>query len=119
MNKVALEGLEFFGYHGVSGAERQTGNRYGVDIVAETDFGTAATEDNLSDTVDYVQLYGIIRDEVAIPSKLLENVAHRICEKVLTNFPKVKNIEITVRKYNPPLGGICYCASITYKKERL
>ena len=39
---------------------------------------------------------------MAVPSKLLEHVAHRIIEAVKRNFPTVTGGEITISKLRPP-----------------
>lgn len=117
MGIVALEGADFFAYHGFSEEERKIGNKYSVDIQVRTDLEEAALEDNLDKTVDYGELYKIIRQEMEIPSRLLESVAKRIVDAVYQRFPFINSIEISISKYNPPIGGICHRSRITLEKH--
>ncbi len=118
MGKIALEGLEFFAYHGFSKEEQKVGNRYGIDITIEVDFERAARQDKIDSTVDYHALYKVISNEMAEPTKLLENIAERIVNAVFQHFKQVFSVEISVSKFNPPIGGICQRARIKMKRER-
>lgn len=116
--KVALEGLQFHAYHGVYDHERNTGNKFEVDIIVETDFSQAAQHDELKGTVDYVTLFEIIKAEMQVPSKLIETVAEKIIERVLAELPAVLQVELKVAKLNPPIGGECSKAWIKIVKRR-
>ncbi|MEJ0032338.1 MAG: dihydroneopterin aldolase [Bacteroidota bacterium] len=72
IGKVILEGLEFHAYHGVYPHERSSGNKFEVDIEVETRFSASAFHDDLSGTLDYEDLYKVIKTEMEKPSKLLE-----------------------------------------------
>lgn len=116
--RVALEGLEFHAYHGVYPHERSSGNKFEVDIVVETKFDHSAFEDDLSGTINYEDLYAIVKSEMEKPSKLLETVAHSISEKVLTAFSSAMVVDVTISKFNPPIGGVCKKASVVVSKIR-
>jgi dihydroneopterin aldolase len=118
MGKITLEGLEFFAFHGYYDEEQKIGNKYGVDITIETSLKKAGTDDKLSETIDYEELYKIIREEMNKPSRLLENIAGRIINAVFTNFPLITFIEISISKFNPPIGGICKRAIVTLSSAR-
>lgn len=118
MGRIALEGLEFFAFHGYYDEEQKIGNKYGVDIAIETFLKKAGIDDKLSETIDYEALYKIIRDDMALPSRLLENIAERIINSVLANFPMVTFVEVSVSKFNPPIGGICRRAVVTISRDR-
>jgi 7,8-dihydroneopterin aldolase/epimerase/oxygenase len=113
MGTIALEGLEFFAYHGVSGEEQKIGNRYQIDIQIVTDFSEAAENDELRDTVDYADLYEIIAEVMKIKSRLLEHIAKLIISNVRERYPNIEKIEVTVSKFNPPIGGVCTRAKVT------
>ena len=113
MAQIRLEGIEFFAYHGHHDEERITGNKYSVDLKIETDLKDAAKSDALSDTVNYEIIYAIIKEEMAKPARLLEHLAFRINEKMLKEFPGIQEVETSVSKFNPPLGGICKQATVT------
>ncbi|WKN33194.1 dihydroneopterin aldolase [Porifericola rhodea] len=118
MGKIELQGLEFFAYHGFHEEERKIGNRYEVDIKVETDFDKAAADDMLKHTVDYGQLYNIIKEEMEQSTKLLERLAGRIAERVFKEISVVERLEVSISKLNPPLGGLCKKAKVSLHKSR-
>ena len=65
----------------------------------------AAKTDNLNNTIDYQQVYQVIAKEMEQSSSLLENVAYRILTSLQSNFPMIKNVRVSIKKMNPPLGG--------------
>lgn len=118
MGKITLEGLEFFAFHGYYDEEQKIGNKYGVDITIESSLDKAGADDKLSETINYEELYQIIREEMSKPSRLLENIGGRIMNAVFTNFPLVTFIEISISKFNPPIGGICKRAVVSLTSAR-
>lgn len=113
MGIIALEGLEFFAYHGYYEEEQKIGNRYQVDIQITTDFSEAAEEDKLGGTVNYEDLYRIIASIMKDKIKLLEHIAQRIIQQVRIQYPAVSEIKVSISKLNPPIGGVCERAKIT------
>ncbi|UOQ72142.1 dihydroneopterin aldolase [Hymenobacter cellulosilyticus] len=118
MGQIALEGMEFFAYHGFFDEEQRLGNRYSVDLYVGTDLHAAGTSDDLASTVNYVDLYGIVKTEMAVPARLLEHVGHRILDRVLEQYPHVKSVKVSVAKHNPPFGGVCARSRVTMKRKR-
>ena len=105
MNWIELKGMTFHAFHGVGAQERKVGNIYTVDLKFESDIRKAAETDDLNDTVNYASVYAIVKNEMAIPSNLIEHVAHRIIRHIRTDFPLINAIEIRLAKQNPPFGG--------------
>jgi dihydroneopterin aldolase len=116
--KVSLEGLEFHAYHGVYPHERSSGNKFEVDIWVETDFSEAAFRDELAGTLNYEDLYLVVKSEMEKPSKLLETVANQIAEETLHTFGEAFSVEVKIAKFNPPIGGVCKKASVVVVKSR-
>lgn len=117
MGEIALEGMEFFAFHGFYDEEQKIGNKYGVDLYLKTDLHTAGASDNLAATVNYEKLYKLVVQEMGQPARLLEHLGHRILEGVLTEFPGVQHVKVSVSKFNPPLGGICHKAKVTLERS--
>lgn len=115
MNKdiVSLEGMEFYAFHGFYAEEREKGNDFVVDVHVTTDFSIASETDELEGTVNYETIYAITKEEMAIPTKLLERVAQRILDRLFNSFSNVSLIEISVAKKNPPVGGAVNQSRIT------
>jgi len=78
MGKVFLEGMEFFGYHGMYPEERVLGNRFLVNLELHTDFEDAMLTDRLEGTVDYAQLYQLVKVRMENRVQLLEHLGYNI-----------------------------------------
>ena len=105
MGKILLEGMEFFAYHGVYQEERETGQFFSVDLEILADYSKACHSDKLEDAIDYVQIYELVKAEMAIPSSLLENVAQRIIDSIRKNFEQIESIKVKITKLHPPISG--------------
>jgi len=102
---IRLVGLTFYGYHGVSAAERETGRQFEIDCELEHDLADAGHSDSIKDTVDYSQAYSLIRETVEGEAySLLEGLANRLAAQLLDKFA-VYRVTLKVRKLHPPLGG--------------
>ena len=86
--------------------------------MVKADLSTSAVSDKLEDTVDYVLLNKIVKEEMAIPSKLLEEVANRILNRIFNESQMVNFAEVAVSKINPPIGGDVEKVTIILSKER-
>ncbi len=115
---ISLEGLEFHAYHGVYPHERSSGNKFEVDVTVETAINASAFADDLSGTINYEDLYAMVRSEMEKPSKLLERVGHEMAAGILARFPQANSVTITIAKFNPPIGGVCRKASVTIQQSR-
>jgi dihydroneopterin aldolase len=113
MSLIKLEGMEFFSYHGCFKEEQVIGTKFLVDLSIEADVNDAAIHDDLHLTINYLSVYLMIKKQMAIKSKLLENVAKRILDELYKEFPGVIKAEVKVSKLNPPLGGKLNCVSLT------
>jgi dihydroneopterin aldolase len=118
MGLVSLRGLEFFAYHGYYDEEQKVGNKYSVDVTVKADLKKAAVQDTLSETVNYESLYNIVKDHMKVRSRLLEHIGYEIIQSVFEEFEQVRWVEVSIVKYNPPIGGVCKEARVTLNQER-
>ena len=105
MGTIKVENIKVFAYHGCLNEETKIGSDYRVELVVIADLKTSSESDNLNDTVDYVLLNKIVKEEMNIPSKLLETVAKRILNRIFKESDLVTKATISVSKINPPIGG--------------
>ena len=105
MNKIQVEGIKLYAYHGCLEEEAKIGTNYIVDVTMETDFAEASKTDDLSKTIDYVIVYNIVKKQMAIRSKLIEQVGQRIINEIKKEFKGLKKTEVKVTKLNPPMNG--------------
>ena len=89
-----------------------------MDLSVDADLDLSSETDVLSDTVDYVHLNKIVKEEMSESSKLLEHVAKRILDRIFTELDPVQASKVKVAKLNPPLGGDVESVSITLSRTR-
>lgn len=105
MGIVKLENIRVFAYHGCLKEEAKIGSDYRVDLEIKANLRQSAKTDLLRDTVDYVFLNKIVREEMLRPTHLLETVAKRILDRIFEEVPMVVKATVWVSKLNPPIGG--------------
>jgi len=117
---IFLEGLRFYGYHGVNPEERVLGQRFVVDVEIAVDLQRAGQSDVLGDTISYSDLYKLVRGIVeGEPRNLLEAVAETIASEVFRVFAPVLAVVVTVRKPEAPLkGAILDAAGVCITRTR-
>lgn len=118
MGTIKVKNIRVYSYHGCLVEEGKIGSDYRVDLAVKADLSKSAKTDELADTVDYVHLNRIVKEEMAIRSKLLEEVANRILNRILSEIPIVKRAKVEVSKINPPIGGNVAMVTIEMSKSR-
>ena len=103
--KIYLRNVRFHAFHGVLPQEGIVGNDYLVNLVLDYDFSSAMKTDDLQGTLNYAEVYQKVREEMAVPSKLLEHVAGRIAHRLFSDFPEIQKLQLSITKVNPPMGG--------------
>jgi dihydroneopterin aldolase len=105
MGIIKVEGIKFRANHGCMDEEAKIGGMYIVDVMLDADFTEAAKDDELSKTIDYCEVYELVKAEMGIRSKLIENVAQRIMDKLKQRFTQLLYAEVKVTKLSPPING--------------
>lgn len=105
MHTILVEGINVYAHHGCLDEEGRIGCNYTVDVTMETDFTEAAQTDDLTKTIDYVIVYNIVREQMGIRAKLLEQVGQRIVDALKKEFSTLKKLSVKVTKLNPPMNG--------------
>lgn len=113
--EIELCGMEFHSFHGCLEKEKREGNDFVVDFRCSYDISSAAGSDDLRDTLDYSEIYGIVAAQMAVPSNLLEHVASRIADAVAAAHPELEHFEVKVSKKNPPVEGVARWSAVTVK----
>lgn len=118
MGKIKVENIRVYAYHGCLREETLIGSDYSVNIIIGANLSRASTTDDLSDTVDYVLVNQIVKEEMNQPSKLLEHVAQRILKRVFSEISMANKVEVLVSKINPPIRGDVSKVTIVLKEKR-
>ena len=112
---IYLDNVRFHAYHGVLEQERKTGGDFLVSLRVGFPIEKAMCSDDVSDTLNYAALYEMVKKEITVTSKLLENVAYRICKKMTETYPEIESVELKITKKNPPMGADCDGAGVEMK----
>ena len=103
MDKIAIDGIEFYGYHGDLPEERELGQKYSVDLELMLDRIKAGKSDQLDDTIDYAAVVRRVHDIGRTEQyNLIEALAERIAAVILKEFSP-KEIHVRVTKPHPPI----------------
>lgn len=115
MAKLAIEGMEFYAYHGYYKEEQKVGGRYTVDVYLKLPSEKSGETDRLADTVNYEDIYQIVKDVMAEPANLIEHVAHEILVRLKAKLNLSKKVSVRVRKHRPPMPGVVAQAFVEIK----
>ena len=109
---ICLRNVRFHAFHGVMPQERMVGADFLVNLRVVYPLEKAMQSDEVGDTLNYAELYALVKAEMAEPSKLLEHVAGRIVSAIEKRFPQVTSIDLELTKQNPPMGADCDGAGV-------
>jgi dihydroneopterin aldolase len=112
---IELKGLHFFSFHGLYGEEKKVGGEFLVDLFVK--FTEKKRITTIDETVSYASLYAIVKEEMNQPRELLETLTQSIADKIHTDYPSLKEIEIHIEKKNPPIIGFMGSVAVNYKKQ--
>lgn len=116
---ILLNELHFHAFHGVGTQEQLVGNDFVVSLKLRTDLSRAILSDEVNDTVSYADVFQSVKEEMEIPSRLLEHVAGRIIQRLFDDYSTVDEITLTLLKRNPPMNADIASAGVevTVKRE--
>ena len=116
MGLITVEGIRVFAYHGHLPEEEKLGGHFIVNVWVTADTSEAEKTDDLNDTVDYVKIIEIVKEQMAIRSDMIEHPARRIVDAILP-IQKVKKVKVEVEKINPPIDATFDKISVTTHGE--
>ena len=103
---IDLQGMEFHAFHGCYDLEQRVGNRFEVTLSITTELGGIAAHDAVEEAVNYLTVYEIVRERMAVTQRTIIEALH-------ARFPAVRHVRCTVAKLAPPLGGKIARVSVT------
>ena len=115
---ICLHEVRFYAFHGVMPQERSVGGEFLVSVKVGYPLEKAISSDDVADTLNYAELYELVKKEMMLPSSLLEHVMGRIVEAIEKAFPKVTSVEVKIKKVNPPMGSDSNGAEVMGRFER-
>jgi dihydroneopterin aldolase len=106
MDKIFVNGMKFYGYHGVFPEEQKLGQRFNVDVALTLDLSKAGQTDDLHETVNYKEVYDAVKEIIEGNSvKLLESLAESVAASLLGKFTSIDETTVKVIKPDPPIPG--------------
>ena len=115
---ICLHEVRFYAFHGVMPQERSVGGEFFVSVKVGYPLEKAMSSDDVADTLNYAELYELVKKEMMQPSSLLEHVMGRIVEAIEKAFPEVTSVEVKIKKVNPPMGSDSNGAEVMGRFER-
>lgn len=116
-DKIVIRDMHFYGYHGVFDSERELGQRFEVDVELHLDLRVIGRSDDLEMTVNYVDVYTIVKELVEEREfHLVEGLAEAIAEEILTAYD-LERVVIRVRKPHAPIGGVTAGVEVEIERE--
>jgi dihydroneopterin aldolase len=102
---IEVNGIKIYAFHGCLEEEAKIGGNYLVDVMLNTNFFNAAENDDLTQTINYVDINKIVCEEMSIRSKLIEHVGQRIIKRIKKEIKNITYLRIKVTKICPPING--------------
>jgi len=113
---IELKKLRFLAYHGLYPEERKTGNEFEINLSVSYQ-PSSGTITGISDTVNYSELYELLKSEMQKPRHLLETLVMEVAEIIHLSFPRIKKIEISITKLHVPIVKFTGTAGVRFMKE--
>ncbi len=118
MDYIILKNIKIHARHGCLKEEAILGTDFLITVKMGLDLSVAGRSKRIEDTVNYAEVYELIRKEMQKPEKILEAVAYRIVEHIMSKFPLIREIEFQLAKQNPPLPGELEQSMIILHRKR-
>ena len=111
---IELKGLQFYSFHGLYAEEKKVGGEFVVDVFAKFP-ATSHSLTSIEETVNYTEVFEIIKKEMDQPRELLETLTQSIAKKIHDKFSSIIEIEVRVVKKVPPIAGFNGTVAATYR----
>ena len=115
MECIELKNIICYANHGVTEQEKIIGNKYRIDLKLFLDLKKAMISDNLEDTINYADIFSIVKKEMSFSSHLIEHVACRIIQTIKQTYPEISSVKIRLAKIRPPVEGEIQEAAVILK----
>ena len=119
MDKIKVNQMMFYGYHGLFSEENKLGQRFTVDVELMGDFRKAGQTDRMEDSIDYGQVYEVTKEIMEGKAyNLLESLAETIAQSMFDSFSLLETITIYIDKPGPPISGYYQSVGVEVTRKR-
>ena len=116
---IFITGVVVHARHGVMKHETEVGQRFVIDLELYTDLSESSRTDRLADTVSYSHVVETATDAFKNASyRLLERAAGAVADAILTTFPRVRTVKVTVHKPHAPIAEIFEDVGVVLTRNR-
>ncbi len=116
MITIHLHNVIFYSYHGILEEEKISGNEF--EFSADIEFREEDQVINsIHQTINYVDVYEIIKHRMSIPTALLETVIMDIGNTIKSNYDNIRSISIHLKKLHPPITGFQGAVGVSWHKQ--
>jgi len=105
MDRIVLEGMEFYASVGYYQEEKELKGRFSIDVAIWSDLSASGASDDLNETINYETVYQFCKNVMALEYDLLETIGTEIADEIKNQWPHIEKVRVSVSKWNPPLPG--------------
>tara|TARA_B100001996_G_scaffold380668_1_gene368521 strand:+ start:76 stop:429 length:354 start_codon:yes stop_codon:yes gene_type:complete len=117
MGLIKVEGIKLYAYHGHLPEEAILGGHFLINVYVNTDTTLVEKSDELEDTVDYVKIVDVVKEQMLIRSNMIEHPAARIADNILL-LKHVIDVKVEVEKLNVPINANFSKISATIQRKK-
>ncbi|MBC7851400.1 MAG: dihydroneopterin aldolase [Chitinophagaceae bacterium] len=116
MVSIELQNLRFHAFHGLYEGEARTGSPYEVSLRISYDEGKSVFAD-INDTINYAEIFAIVKQRMMVPTPLLEKLADGIIRRIKHQYPRTREISLTIFKLHAPIENLEGRVGVTLTKQ--
>jgi dihydroneopterin aldolase len=116
MITIHLNNVQLHAFHGIYEGEEKTGNPYIINLDVSYDEKVSNFEE-LKNTIDYVDLFEIVRIRMQVPTGLLEKVCEGVIRRIRHQYPFVKEVNLSIHKLQAPIEHFQGTVGVSMNKK--
>lgn len=117
MLSIHLDHLLFRSFHGLHEEEQVIGNDFQVNLTVQYQPASVPIT-TLDASINYVDLYELVKQRMNIPTPLLETIATEIATDILTQFSLAEQVSVSIYKLHPPISQFRGNVGISFELKR-
>ncbi len=119
MDKIRIDDIKIYAYHGVLPEEKKNGQEFFVSAELSLDLKSSGTSDRLDHTVNYADVTKLIEDTFTeVSFNTIEAAAESVIESILTEYNLIQKVTIKVSKPNAPIDADFRDVSVELSRSR-
>jgi dihydroneopterin aldolase len=116
---IFIRGLVIHARHGVMEHETEVGQRFVIDLELTVDLSESSRTDRLADTVSYSNVVASATAAFKNANyRLLERAAGAVADAILSAFPRISAVKVTVHKPHAPIAAIFDDVGVILSRSR-